>query len=118
MSKKKKAKQAKQAKHPADEGTGEPPKKKRKKQREKQRRGMTTGRGAEGAKFASCSCSAVFRSPTRRAEIEGRAALFRNMCALFCGRLWCSGTKRAGYCLLLPVFRAKNQVASVTGTRR
>ena len=45
-------------------------------------------------------------SGTRRAEIEGRAALFRNMRALFCGRLWCSGTKRACYCLLLPVFRS------------
>ena len=45
-------------------------------------------------------------SGTRRAEIEGLAALFRNMRALFCGRLWCSGTKHAFYCLLLPVFRS------------
>ena len=45
-------------------------------------------------------------SGTRRAKIEGRAALFRNMRALFCGRLWCSGTKHAFYCLLLPVFRS------------
>ena len=48
--------------------------------------------------------SAVFRNS--QSGNRGRAALFRNMRALFCGRLWCSGTKHASYCLLLPVFRS------------